>query len=191
MSLDGAREFDAAVVGDRLRTFRHRRRATLKQVASRAGVSESFLSQLERGRAGASIPTLHRISSALEVRVSDLFDPDVASRSRVLRREERPTLAFPEGLTKYLLTPRPLENLEVILGEITPGGSTGSEPYTHGDSEELFLVISGVVRALIGDDTHMMFEGDSIDYRSSLHHLFENLGKDTAQVLWIISPPSY
>lgn len=184
--------FDAASVGERLRTYRLRRRATLKQVALRAEVSESFLSQVERGRTGASIATMHRIASALEVRVADLFEPDEAGRSRVLRRAERPVLAFPEdGLKKHLLTPRPLENLEVIVGELEPGGSTGDEAYTHGDSEELVVVISGVVRAQIGEDIHIMFEGDSIDYRSSVHHRFENAGEDSAQVLWIISPPSF
>jgi transcriptional regulator with XRE-family HTH domain len=184
-------EFDVTRVGERLRTYRLRRRATLKQVATRAGVSESFLSQVERGRVGASIGTLHRVASALEVSVSDLFEAGGADRSRVLRRAERPVLAFPEGLTKYLLTPRPLEHLEVIFGEIEVGGSTGDEAYSHGDSEELFLVIAGVVRAQVGPDIHLLFEGDSIDFRSSCLHLFENAGQETAQVLWVISPPSY
>jgi transcriptional regulator with XRE-family HTH domain len=188
---EAALTFNVAKVGERLRTYRLRRRATLKQVAIRAGVSESFLSQVERGRAGASIGTLHRIASALDVRVSDLFEADGADRSRVLRRAQRPVLTFPEGLTKYLLTPRPLEHLEVIFGEIDIGGSTGDEAYSHGDSEELFLVVSGVVRAQIGPDTHVLLEGDSIDYRSSCLHLFQNAGQDVAQVIWVISPPSY
>jgi transcriptional regulator with XRE-family HTH domain len=43
-------------------------------IAERAGVSESFLSQVERGRASASVASLRRIAGALGVSVADLFD---------------------------------------------------------------------------------------------------------------------
>ena len=56
-------------------------------------------------------------------------------KPRVLRREARPNLAFGTLGRKFMLTPRPLENLQVIVGELDVGGSTGEEPYTHGDSE--------------------------------------------------------
>ncbi len=49
-----------------------------------------------------------------------------------------------------MLTPGPLEHLQVILGELDAGGSTGEEPYTHGDSEELFVVLEGVVSLQLG-----------------------------------------
>ena len=49
-------------VGERLRDIRRLRHATLKTIADRAGVSESFLSQVERGRASASIASLRRIA---------------------------------------------------------------------------------------------------------------------------------
>ena len=81
-------------VGERLRDIRRSRRATLRTIADRAGVSESFLSQVERGRASASIASLRRIAGALGVSVSDLFEPGGPPRPRVLRREQRPSLAF-------------------------------------------------------------------------------------------------
>jgi len=116
-------------VGERLRAIRHLRRATLRTVAERAKLSESFLSQVERGKASASIASLTRIAAALGVNVADLFEPH-ASRAhpRVLRRDSRPALAFGNLGRKYLLTPRPLEYLTVFVGEPDPGGSTGYEP---------------------------------------------------------------
>ena len=75
-------------VGERLRAIRRLRRATLKTVADRAELSESFLSQVERGRANASVASLKRIAAALGVNVADLFEPNGStSRPRVLRRE--------------------------------------------------------------------------------------------------------
>src|SRR5207253_2909275 len=130
-------------VGERLRGIRVARRQTLREVAERAGLSESFLSQVERGRASASIASLRRIADGLGVSMADLFQPDALAQPRVLRRDERPTLAFGVLGRKMLLTPRPLQQLEVFVGEIDPGGSTGAEPYAHGDSQELFVVLGG------------------------------------------------
>ena len=45
-------------LGERLRAIRVLRRLTLREVADAAGVSESFVSQLERGRSSASVATL-------------------------------------------------------------------------------------------------------------------------------------
>jgi transcriptional regulator with XRE-family HTH domain len=178
-------------VGERLRAIRGLRRATLKTIADRAGVSESFLSQVERGKASASIASLRRIAGALGVSVADLFEPSGPPRPRVLRRGERPALAFGILGRKLLLTPRPLHHLEVFVGELDVGGSTGAEPYAHGDSEELFVVLSGHVQLELGGEVHDLEHGDSIDYRSSTPHRAVNVGEGSAEVMWIISPPSY
>jgi transcriptional regulator with XRE-family HTH domain len=178
-------------VGERLRDIRQLRRETLRTIAQRAGVSESFLSQVERGRASASIASLRRIAGALGVTVADLFEPGGPPRPRVLRRDERPSLAFGILGRKLLLTQRPLQHLEVFVGELDAGGSTGAEPYAHGDSEELFVVLNGNVQLELGGDVHELESGDSIDYRSSTPHRVTNVGGECAEVMWIISPPSY
>ena len=178
-------------VGERLRTLRRFRRCTLQTVAERSGLSESFLSQVERGRSNASIGSLKRIADALGVSMADLFEPDGLPGPHVLRRRERPALQFGILGRKHLLTPRPLHHLEVFAGELEVGGSTGPEQYAHGDSEELFLVLSGKVRLELGDELFELERGDSIDYRSSTPHRVVNTGQELAEVLWIISPPSY
>ena len=178
-------------VGERLRAIRGLRRATLRTIADRAGVSESFLSQVERGKASASIASLRRIAGALGVTVTDLFEPSGPPRPRVLLRDERPSLAFGILGRKLLLTPHPLHHLEVFVSELDRGGSTGAEPYAHGDSEELFVVLSGSVQLEVGGELHELEPGDSIDYRSSTPHRVVNTGDDRAEVMWIISPPSY
>jgi transcriptional regulator with XRE-family HTH domain len=177
-------------VGERLREIRHTRRLTLLEVAERAGVSESFLSQVERGRSNASIASLQRIAGALGYGIGDLFGSG-SERPQIMRRADRPALALGAIGTKYLLTPPPFENVEIAVAELPPGGSTGDEPYVHGDSEELVVVIYGQVVAQVDGVEHMLHPGDSIRYRSSAPHRLANVGKETAEVLWVVSPPSY
>ncbi|HKD34156.1 MAG TPA: XRE family transcriptional regulator [Gaiellaceae bacterium] len=178
-------------VGERLRELRRFRRATLRTIADRSGLSESFLSQVERGRSSASIASLRRIADALGVSMADLFEPDGVPGPKVIRRQDRPALAFGVLGKKSLLTPKPLHHLEVFVGELEVGGSTGEQPYVHGDSEELVVVISGSVQLELGGELFDLESGDSIDYRSSTPHRISNTGQEVAEVMWIISPPSY
>src|SRR5256714_11815830 len=116
-----------SALGERLRAIRQLRRKTLKSVATAAGISESFLSQLERGRTNATIATLQRLSTALGIEVSDLFT-STAERPRVLRREAREFVAWGDLGRKALLTPKPFQSPEGGVARLQPGGSAGHEP---------------------------------------------------------------
>ena len=181
----------AQEVGRRLRRVRRRRRMTLAAVASAADTSESFLSQLERGQTGASLDTLARLAHALNIRVADLFETDPVSQSEVLAAGERPVLHVWHLGVKTQLTPRSCEHLEVLGCHLDPGGMTGEEPYTHDDSDELFLVLEGEVRLELGDRVHEMRPGDCITYRRSTPHRVINDNDEAAEALWIIGPPSF
>ena len=177
-------------LGERLRAIRQLRRRTLREVAEAAEISESFLSQLERGRTNATIATLQRLSTALGIDVSDLFGSP-AARPRVLRRGALDFVAWGELGRKALLTPKPFHSLEVVVARFEPGGSTGDEPYTHGDSEELLVVVDGRVHVQLGTEVYDLSSGDSVHYQSSTPHRVSNPYDETAEVLFVISPPSY
>jgi transcriptional regulator with XRE-family HTH domain len=178
-------------LGERLRAVRQLRRLTLREVAEAAGVSESFVSQLERGRSSASVATLQRLAAAVGIEISDLFAAEPQAGPRVLRREERQQLEWGHLGRKALLTPKPFHSLEVVTAAFDPGGSTGDEPYTHGDSEELLLVLEGRVHVQLGRELLDLSKGDSVNYRSSTPHRVSNPGDASAEVLFVISPPSY
>ncbi|MGP4021390.1 helix-turn-helix domain-containing protein [Saccharopolyspora sp. 5N708] len=178
-------------VGERLRELRKARRMTLLSVAQRAGISEGYLSQVERGVANPSIATLREIAGALGLRVGDLFADEGGGKARVLRLADRPGLEFGVLGRKYRLTPRPARNVEVFIGEFDPGGSTGDEPYTHGESEEFLLVLDGQVELQLDGERIGLAAGDSVDYSSATPHRLVETAGAAARVLWVISPPSY
>ena len=178
-------------LGERLRAIRQLRRRTLKDIASAAGISESFLSQLERGRTNATIATLQRLTTALGIEVSDLFTTHGLPHPRVLRRDAREFVAWGELGRKSLLTPKPFHSLEVVVARFDPGGSTGDEAYTHGDSEELLVVVAGRVQVQLGAEIYDLSAGDSLHYQSSTPHRVSNPGDEVAEVMFVISPPSY
>ena len=176
-------------LGARLRNFRQGRNLTLRQVSALAGVSESFLSQVERGKSGVSVSILHTIASALGLTVADLFDDTNNSIYRVVPVKDRPMIQVP-GVKKYMLTRQPLQSLEVLECEYEPGASTGGRGHIHGDSQELLIILEGELTISIEEQTHIIKTGDSIEYRSSLPHSVTNVSKTTARALFVISPPS-
>lgn len=177
-------------VGGRLRTTRLRRRMTLKAVAQQAELSESFLSQLERGRVNASIGSLQRIASVLGTTLAEVFGPGESGDVQVVRRVDRPRLEFGVLGHKHLLTPTPtpLRNLEVFVGSFDVGGSTG-DPYSHGDCDEMFVVLDGRFRVSVGAESFELATGDCLNYRSSLSHRAINIGDDVGTAMWIIRVP--
>jgi DNA-binding NtrC family response regulator len=62
------------VVGKRLREKRSEAQLTLKQLANRTGLSVSLISQIELGKSAASMSTLHKLATALQVRMTYFFE---------------------------------------------------------------------------------------------------------------------
>lgn len=61
-------------VGRRLREQRTGDGLTLKQLANRTGLSVSLISQIELGKSAASMSTLHKLSTALQVKMTYFFE---------------------------------------------------------------------------------------------------------------------
>ncbi len=61
-------------IGSRIRALRKQRTLTLKQLANKTGLSVSLISQIELGKSAASVSTLHKLSAALAVTMSYLFE---------------------------------------------------------------------------------------------------------------------
>jgi transcriptional regulator with XRE-family HTH domain len=178
-----------SVMGARIREFRQARRLTLRELALRAATSPGFLSQLERGQVNASVGTLRRLCEGLGVTLPDLFTDHPASGPRILRKHDRPEIHVSDTSAKYLLSQKPLRNLEVYVAEFAPGG-TGGEAYVHDDSQEILLVLSGTVTLELDGAKHRLDAGDSAEYRTSVPHTVHNHGDEHAELLWIVSPPT-
>ncbi|MHA7984467.1 cupin domain-containing protein [Rathayibacter sp. CAU 1779] len=177
-----------ADLGPRVRAFRTMRRLSLRRVAEASGITESYLSQIERGTATGSIDVLTRVAAALNLGLSDLFD-DTPPGHTPLRSADRPELVS-EGVTKYLYTLHPLRHLEVMEAVMAPGAKIGDESHVHGSSQELLLVLAGSVECVVDGNAHRLEAGDSMEYFSSSPHSVSNTTDAEARILYVISPPS-
>jgi transcriptional regulator with XRE-family HTH domain len=178
-------------LGARIRALRIARGATLRQLAAQAGVTESFLSQVERGVASPSIASLQRLARALGQSIAELFAADESAGIVVRVRERRRIVYQGLGAVDELLTRATDGRLQVIMSTIEPGGGTGDEAYTHDSDEEVVVVLEGVLDLWVGPEHYRLQTGDAVTHSSRIPHRNTNPGPGVARVLFCITPPSF
>ena len=182
-------------LGQQIRALRKAQKLSLAQLAERSDLSIGNLSQIERGVRSPSLRSLQRLSECLNVPIADLFQtrtlPPASELGTILRRKARPILNLSKsGCHKELLTPMMPGTLQLLLVTIDPGGSSGTEHYTH-KGEEAGVVIAGAMKLWIEDQAYILKEGDSFRFKSTRRHRFESASKQVTRVLWAITPPLY
>ena len=178
-------------LGARIRALRLARGLTLRRIAADAGVTESFLSQVERGVAAPSIATVQRIARALGQSIAELFAADERAGIVVRARDRRRIVYQGLGAIDEFLTRATDGKLQVILSTIEPGGGTGDEAYTHDSDEEVVVVLEGSLDLWVGPEHFRLEAGDAVTLSSRLPHRNTNPGPGVAKVLFCITPPSF
>ncbi|MDO8187671.1 cupin domain-containing protein [Conexibacter sp. JD483] len=187
-------------LGRQLRTIRTDGRLTLQELARRAGVSQSLISQVERGIASPSITTLRRLAAALDVPIAALFvEHDQAEGSAeeldgkriIVRSGERKGLRVHRSRVEYeLLTPDLNREIEFLWIEYAPRSRTHPAPMSH-PGEENAVCIEGSVVVTIEGREYVLGPGDSISFDSGRSHQVENRSDERAVLISAITPPSF
>lgn len=161
---------------------RERERAGLSQteLARRAGLAKSTLSQLESGTGNPSVETLWALGTALNVPFSRLVDPPRPA-VRVIRAGEGPAArSDTSDYTATLLASCP-PNARRDLYRVTaePGKPRLSDPHPPGTTEHVVL---GAGRAHAGPSSEPveLAPGDYITYPGDAPHVFEALVPGTS-----------
>jgi transcriptional regulator with XRE-family HTH domain len=190
-SAAGTTEATEVDLGARIRALRLARRATLRQLAAQAAVTESFLSQVERGVASPSIASVQRIARALDTSIAELFAADESAGTVVRVNERRKIVYQGLGAVDEFLTRGTDGRLQVIYATIQPGGGTGDEAYTHDSDEEVVVVLEGALDLWVGPEHYRLETGDAVTHSSRVPHRNTNPGPGVAHVLFCITPPSF
>ncbi|MDC7126918.1 MAG: XRE family transcriptional regulator [Spirochaetales bacterium] len=177
--------------GNKLRLVRERKKMTLKDVASKAGVSESLISQIERNKVSPSIDTLVTIANVLNIDLEYLF--------KDIKSEHKVTIVKPEERNRLLLNGVDYQQLSFIPGsdinpsveafyiDIPPGKEKGDLEFGH-PGQELGTIIEGSGLFIYGTEEYTITKGDTISFQSDSPHIIRNTGKETLKALWIITP---
>lgn len=164
-------------------------RMTVEELAEIAGVSGGLISQLERGIGNPSFNTLMRLSRALGLPISALFQgEDYEPERRIVRAEERRKLTS-EGLMQELLTPDANHKLGMVRTIVPPGYSSEDTPMTH-PGEEAFHILEGELEVTLDGHVYLLSEGDTVSFDSAIPHAYSNRTEQAVIFMGASTPPT-
>jgi len=172
-----------SLIAASIRRERDRAGLSLTELARRAGIAKSTLSQLESGVGNPSVETLWALGVALGVPFSRLVDvPRPAVR--VVRAGEGPVTYSERAnyAATLLASCPPNARRDIFRIEVQPGEPRLSDPHMPGTTEHVVLSTG---RALIGpaDQPAELGPGDYISYPGDAPHIFRALEPDTTAVM--------
>lgn len=189
---DGNDESDTNTLlglGERIRNLRVERELTLAALSARSQISVGMLSHIERGKTSPSLKLLDRLRVALGVPLASFFEAPEdrsAEEGTITRAGHRSTLSFSKtGLIKELLSPPGHSEMEVLMLSIQVGGGSGADPWRR-NGEKAGYVMQGRFELQIGEQIHVLEQGDAFQFDSRQPHWFRNLADTETRVIWII-----
>lgn len=205
-----------AQLGSQLRAARMKRKISLRELSRRVGISASFMSQVELGRAVPSIGTLYTIVSELGLSLDTLmsgahsnFTPEANDRTGdgavtalashsasfasagsalpgIQRAGDRPEINM-GGVRWERLTERADPLVEFLRVTYAPG----SESCAPGDlmrhpGWEYIHILSGQLNVQVAFDSDVLEAGDSMNFDSNVPHRLSNTSGEDCIAIWAV-----
>jgi transcriptional regulator with XRE-family HTH domain len=164
-------------LGRWLRLLRKRQGLSLADVAGSSGLSQSFLSQMERGLVQPSLRSVNRVAAALGTTASAVFALQGAGPVSLVRRGEGEIFADSRLLVRGNRAIHPME----IRAAPTEFGD-----YFEHVGEELLYVIEGRIEVEVArSDKYVLTSGDALYYASMIGHRWRNVDGGPIHVLMV------
>ncbi len=178
-------------IGAKVQEYRMMKQYTLRELAARAEMTPSMLSQIEKNTVNPSINTLKSIAAALGVPMFKFFQSERVSEDLIVRKGDNIHLgSVKDGVIYKLLTPDLNGTIEFCLMEIPPHSRTAEIEKSH-VGEEVAYVAEGSVNIRLNQKEFSLNEGDSIQIPAGVNHLWNNEGDAQVKVIFAITPPSF
>ncbi|MBF7053147.1 cupin domain-containing protein [Halomonas sp. KAO] len=178
-------------VGGRLRQLRLVNGLSQRELAKRAGVTNSTISLIEQNSVSPSVSSLKKILDALPVSISTFFAGDEPGATQMFYRAEELTEIGDGHLSFRLVAARrPERQLSIIHERYPPGADTGEEMLEH-EGEEGGVIISGEIEITVNGESRVLGAGDGYYFESRLPHRFRNLSEEECVIVSANTPPGF
>lgn len=179
------------LIGKKVRELRRSKKMSLSELANKSGIQIATLSRIEHQKMTGTLDSHIKISQALGIDVTALYDNILKERSNIeVTTDNTATDVFVhsnrssyEILTKNILT----KKMMPILLSIESDGKTNKEQGNFG-SEKFIFVLEGNIVAIINNKEYPLSRSNTLYFDSSQEHYFKNTGKATAKVIVVGTP---
>lgn len=177
-------------LGSRIRGLRAERALQQRQLAVKAGLTPSLVSQIESGRLTPSLNTIGKIAGALGVPIATLFDGQPAGSLVISRKKDYPVVTFEGDSEQWSVLGAGLfqGKIRAVVSTLGPKakGVASDKVIIKPGQMKLFYVLEGKVALHYHGERHLLEAGDSALLDGGAAHFWENLGARAARALWVI-----
>lgn len=182
---DGPNEL-AVDIGLRLKLIRERNGLSQRELAKRAGITNSNISMIEQGLVSPSINSLARVLSGIPMTLAQFFacDPlDVGTVVYSAAGLEQQQVTTAGGVIKQAIAAEKPQRKLDMLREIYPAGcDTGAEPLRP-STEVSAIVVSGELELTVGMHVHQLHAGDAFYLVPQQPYRIRNRSSDEAVLI--------
>lgn len=166
-------EIAEQLIARTIRELRKNRRLTLEQVASKASITKSFLSKVERCNVSISIAALSRLANALGVSIGEFFDSaEPESEVVYVPRGKGKAVVHTHSNLPYqyevLIARRGMRMMQPTIITIN-GRKTRFELRQH-PGEQFIFILEGEMTYVCGSREFEMHSGDCLYLNPEVPH---------------------
>lgn len=180
------------VLGSHLKELRLRRKLTVRDLATRSGVSHATISLIERDRTSPSVDTLSAMLDALGTTLVSFFGSlqSTLAYSPFYKPDDFVEIGDKESISYRMLGMNHPNRHILMLRETYAVGADTGKAFSH-NAHEAGIIMSGCVEVTVGDKAQLLGPGDGYYFDSQLPHRFRNAGDAPAEIISCVTPPNY
>lgn len=178
-------------LGQRLKLVRERAGLSQRELAKRAGVNNSSVSQIEQDTHSPSLMSLAKILSAFPISISEFFSlPVHASPYRVYGPDEMPAIMRGRAQLRLMAPERDEKRLQMFIERYEPGGSTGEEPVRHVGETAVYVISGRIILEIEGEEIPVA-AGSGFQIFSETPYRVSNCGDVDAHLVCAVTPSMF
>jgi len=172
---------------NRIAELRKAKGMTITDLASKAGLSPSQISRIERHHVSPPISTLSEIADALNAKVIDFFKDEEENLSFLVHRNQDAYERIEHGGKTYHIPfySNIYRMMEPVIFVVPPHTSLVKEMRHAG--EEYMYILEGSVDFLYGREVYHLERHDSVYYKGNIPHGTFNDGDAEGTVLSVVT----
>ena len=180
-------------VGVRLQSIRKLKGLSQRELAKRAGVTNSTISMIEKNSVSPSISSLKKVLAGIPMSLVEFFslEADQDNQGQVVYRAGELIDISDGAVTMKLVGKAHPSRALAFLDETYPvGADTGDEMYSH-EGEEAGMLVEGRLELTVGSEVFILEPGDSYYFESSRPHRFRNPFDAPARLISATTPANF